>query len=139
MKSGQKGTMFGKARLRIGVIMLLMIVLAGAATTVLAGSTWFYVNVPKFGRCATTSITIKSTANQQWVFSNIRTGGDKVMRFRPLKNGSAIGYFHDGKTGSWVAGYYTQHQNPGARIYGQICNKWWQPVNVEVSGRFDSH
>ena len=117
----------------------LALLFAISTSVVLAGTTWFNVIVPKFGGCANTNLTTKYTTTNRWEFYDLRTGGDKLLRFRPMKNGRAVGNFYLGKTGWHVWGPYTTSVNPGDGIYGQICTRWYEPVNVQAWGTFDSN
>jgi len=109
------------------------------ASQVLAGTTWFNVIVPSFGRCANTSLTTKNTTLNQWSFYDLTVGGGKTLRFRPMKNNSPVGNFYEGTTGSFIWGPYTSPQGVGEQIYGRICTKHTETVNVQVWGTFDSH
>lgn len=126
-------------RRKILTSLAITIFLSFLASTALAGTTSFNVIVPSFGRCANTSLTTKNTTTNAWAFYNLTVGGSKTLRFRPLKNNSPVGNFYDGTTGSYVWGPYTSSQGVGAQIYGQICTKSLELVNVQVLGTFDSN
>ena len=132
--------MVKKRGFRFMLITVAIALIAAVATNVaFAGTTWFNVVVPKFGRCANTNLTWKNTNTNMWEFYNLRTGGNKYLRFRPMRNGSAVGNFYYGKTGWRVWGPYKTAVHPGDGIYGQICTRWYEPVNVQAWGTFNSH
>lgn len=124
---------------KIFIGLALAVFLASMASSALAGTTNFNVVVPKFGGKANTSITTKNTNTNGWSFYNLTVGANKTVNFRSMKNNSAIGNWYSGTTGSTVWGPYTSTQSIGANIYGQIGTSWSEPVNVQVSGTFDSY
>jgi hypothetical protein len=124
---------------KIFVGLALALFLATMASSALAGTTTFNVIVPKIGGKANTSITTKSTNTNGWSFYYLAVGNNKTVNFRSMKNNSAIGNWYSGTTGSTVWGPYTSTQSIGAIIYGQIGTNWNEPVNVQVSGTFNSY
>ncbi len=124
---------------KILIGLALAVLLASIASSALAGTTNFNVVVPRFGGTANTSITIKDTTTNGWMFDNLAVGANKTVNFRPMKNNSAVGNWYSGTTGSTVWGPYTSTQGVGSNIYGQIGTNWSERVNVQVSGRFNSY
>ena len=134
--------MVKKRGFRFMLITVAIALIAAVATNVaFAGTTWFNVTVPKFGRCTNTNLTLKNTWTNKWEVYNLQTGGNKTLLFRPRRrDGKVVGHFYKGKTGSHVWGpYYSNTVRPGDWIYGQICTRWYEPVNVQAWGTFNSH
>jgi hypothetical protein len=127
-----------KRQLSIGL--LLALAMALVASQAFAGTTTFDVIVPKFGGTANTNVTTKNTNTQQWEVTNITVGAGKTVFFRPEKgNAIAVGAWNPGTTGSVINAPMSPAQPIGTLIYLKIQTGYFEPVNVQVRGTFNSN
>jgi len=125
---------------KLGLGLLLALVISLFASQAFAGNLiYFNVIVPKLGGSANTGVATKSTTTQQWEVSSIQVGNNYTVSFRPYNNGSAVGSWVSGTTGSYINAPYSPSQPVGANLYLKIKNNISTLVNVQVSGYFFAH
>lgn len=125
---------------KLSLSLLLAFILALGVSQVFAGTTSFNVIVPKWGGTANTNTTTKNTNTQQWAVTAIAVGGNKTVFFRPEKGaGIGVGGWNAATTGNVIYAPYSPSQSVGTLIYLKIQTGYTEPVNVQVSGNFDSN
>jgi hypothetical protein len=125
---------------KISLGLLLAFILALTASQAFAGTTNFNVIVPRFGGTANSNVTTKNTSTQQWEVSNIVVGANKTIFFRPeVGAGTGVGGWNAATTGGYINAPYSPSQAVGTLIYLKMQTGYLEPVNVQVSGTFNSN
>lgn len=126
-------------RRKLGIGLLIALATSLIASQVFAGQIFFNVIVPRFGGTANTDVTTKNTTTQQWEVSGIAVGNNYTVSFRPYNgDGSAVGSWVNGTSGSYINAPYSPSQAVGTLIFLKIKNQPLTRVNVQVNGYFNS-
>lgn len=127
-------------RKKVLVGLALAVFLASMASTVFAGGTSFNIIVPKFGQYSTTPDTLKSSSyNIQYAtFNQLTVGANKTMYFDCQIAGVTCPQL-PGTTGYTINLPYSINLPSLIHVKGRISITWSEPVNVQVTGYFNSH
>lgn len=112
-------------------------ILLASAGTAFADSASINVVVPKFGGAVTTGKTTRVSYTNNWNWS-LAVGGGYTIGIEPRNVSGSIIY----KTRQWAnSGSTTYDALPpiGAEVWASIANSWSTPVNVQVSGSWNTN